>query len=109
MKVKRMIEELKKFNPEAEVLMHMYGGEPVLFVLARANDNNNVWLETDSDCDLGNELTERFEKLPTDKEGQINFYKDLFEIGITLDMIYKYMGATTGNRVKEFCKEYNLI
>ena len=48
-----MIEELKKFNPEAEVLMHMYGGEPVLFVLARANDNNNVWLETDSDCDLG--------------------------------------------------------
>lgn len=109
MKVKRMIEELKKFNPEADVQMHMYGGESVLFVLARANDNDTVWLETETDCDLGNELAERFEHLPSDEEGQIDFYKDLFEIGITLGVIYKYLGTDAGKHIEDFCTNHHLI
>lgn len=109
MKVKRMIEELKKFNPEAEVLTHMYGGEHVLFVLARANDNKTIWLETESDCDLGNEIAERFEQLPKDEKGQVDFYRDLFETGITLGMIYKYLGADAGKHVEDFCTDHDLI
>lgn len=109
--VRKMIETLQKMDANAEVKLHERFGEPVLFVVALKNDNNTVWLETESDNDMGSELEARFEyaaKIENNVD-ELDFYTELIETGINVDMVRKYMGDETANHMKEFCEEHGLL
>ena len=111
MKVKTLIKRLEKFNPEAEVKLNDYYGDTALFVNARVKDNNVVWIDGEHDFDLGNELSERYEYAANPENGvdELDFFMDLVEIGITVDMMRKYMGDEYAEHMKEFCEEHALI
>jgi len=95
-------------NPEADLRMHDRFGEPVLFVVALA-DKSTVWLEGEDDFDLGNELEERYKAAFEEQMDELDFYTELVEIGITEEIIRKYMGDEKAEIFKEFCEEHGLI
>lgn len=109
--VKKMIELLQTMDPNAEVKLHERFGELVLFVVALANNEDTVWLETESDNDLCSELEARFEYAAEieNNVNELDFYTDLIETGINVDMIRKYMGDETANHMQEFCEEHGLL
>lgn len=108
MTVKMMIEELQKMNPNAQVVMHDYFGEPAMFVLNSTKDENIVWIEAESDIDIGNELEAQFEHAADTQADELDFYMELLERGFTIDTIRKYMGNETADHMEEFCKEHGL-
>ena len=109
MKVKRLIERLKNFSPDAEVRLNGYGGESALFVNARANDDSIVWIDGPDDVDMAEEISSRFAYAPENFDTYSEFYEDLLETGITVDMVRKYMGDTYANVMEKYCKESGLI
>ena len=63
MKIKKMIESLEKFsklNPDANVKLHGKCGESALFILGTKNDNETIWIESESDVNMKEEISERF-------------------------------------------------
>lgn len=109
MKVKRLIERLGKFNPEAEVKLNDRYGETALFVNALANDDSVVWIDGEDDIDMGSELSTRWTESPNVFKTDLEFYKDLLETGITVDMVRKYMGDTTADMMQDVCKNNGLL
>lgn len=109
MKVKTLINYLEKFNPEAEVKLNDYDGDTALFVNARANDPNIVWLDGENDIDMSSEISARYEIALEEQMDELDFYMDLMEIGITVDMVRKYMDDEHADHMENFCKEHGLI
>lgn len=109
MKVKTMIQKLQKMNPEAEVRLNDYNGETALFINARIKDKNVVWIDGEDDIDLGEEISVRYERAIEDQLDELDFYMDLLEIGITVEMVRKYMDDEHADSMKEFCEEHGLI
>lgn len=109
MTVERLIKELQGFNPKAVVKMHHRDDEPVLFAVGIVGDDDRIWLESESDNDMGEEIGARFESAAEDWESELDFYMDLLEIGIDVDMVRKYMDDETADHMKAFCEEHGLI
>lgn len=109
MKVKTLIKRLQKMNPEAEVKLNDYGGETALFVNARVNDKNTVWLDGEDDINMGLEISARFERAIEEEWDELDFYMDMLEIGITVDMVRKYMDDEHANHMQRFCEEHGLM
>lgn len=109
MKVSKLVEILNKMNPNADVKLHTRYGESALFILALKNDDTTVWLETESDCDMGAELGERFKVASEEQLDELDFYSELVDTGITVDMVRKYMGNDTAKQMENFCFEHGLI
>lgn len=108
MTVEKLIKRLSKFSPKAQVRLNDRNGYPCLFVLATQGDNENVWLECENDCDLGNELFVRFQ-MCGESIGETDFYSELLEMGITIDTVRKYMGDERAVHMEIYCKEHGLI
>ena len=109
MKVKKLIEKLQKFNPEAEVRLNDYFGETALFVNARVDDDNVVWLDGELDIDMGEEIGARYKEAAEHWDSELDFYMDMLETGITVGMIRKYMDDEHADHMKEFCEEHGLL
>lgn len=109
MLVKTLIKELQKMNPEAEVRVGDYHGSVALFVLARLNDDKIVWIESEEDVDMETELEARYENAIEEQMDELDFYMDLLEIGITVDMVREYMDDEHADHMKKFCEEHGLI
>lgn len=109
MTVGKMINLLKTMNPKAEVKLHERFGEPVLFVVALQNDENTVWLETESDNDMAAEIEARFENASEKQLDELDFYMDMLETGIDVGMVRKYMGNEAADHMLGFCRNHGLI
>lgn len=109
MKVKTAISQLEKMNPEAELKLHERFGEPLLFVVGLANDNSLVWLETESDNDMASEIEERFKIAAEEQIDELDFYMEMLETGIDVDMVRKYVGDERAKHMEQFCREHGLI
>ena len=109
MTVERLIKELQKFNPKAVVKMHHRDDEPVLFVMGIVGDDERIWLESESDNDMGEEIGARFEVASEDWESELDFYMDLLETGIDVAMVRRHMDDETANHMEQFCKEHGLM
>lgn len=109
MKVNKLIERLTKMSPGADVKLHSIYGESALFVMARKNDDSTVWLEAESDCDMGAELGERFKVASENGLDELDFYSELLDMGITIDMVRKYVGSDEADHMYEFCYGHGLI
>lgn len=109
MTVERMIKNLEKMNPKAVVRMHNRDGEPVLFVMHDYGDGENVWFESESDNDMSEQIEGKFECAIEGQVDALEFYKDLLEIGIDVDMVRKHIGNQTADTMQKVCKEHGLI
>lgn len=107
--VSSLIDELSMVNPEAVVKLHSKTGEEVLFVVTFKRGPSVVWLETESDNDMGAEIGEWFENALENWNDELDFYMDLIDTGITVDMVRKYMDDETADHMKTFCEEHGLI
>lgn len=108
MKVKRMIEELLKCNPEAEVKLHGKWGNNALFVLSYVGDDKNIVIADKDDADLASELEARYERACKEQTDELDFYMDLFESGITLEDIRENLPEKY-EQGKKFCEEHGLV
>ena len=61
MTVGTLIEKLSKYNKDAIVCLHHKNGRPVLFTAALHKDEECVWLETEIDVDMREEISARLE------------------------------------------------
>ena len=109
MKVKTLIARLQKMNPEAEVKLNDYNGETALFVNARTNDDGVVWFDGEDDIDMCSEISSRFENAIEENWDELDFYMDMLETGITVDMVRKYMDDEHAVHMQHFCEEHGLM
>ena len=111
MKIKKMIETLEKFskfNPDANVKLHGKCGESALFILSAKNDNETVWIESESDTNMKEEISERF-KYIDECDNAIDYYADMLDLGITPTMVGKYIGKEYEMKMLIDCASYNLL
>lgn len=108
MKVSRMIKELQKYNPDAEVKLHNKEGNNALFVVAYLGDESRVIIEDGSDNDLRSELCARFEGASEHFNDELDFFMDLLETGFTLDDIKENLPEQY-EYSKTYMEEHGLI
>lgn len=107
-----LIDTLKKANPEQRIYLDSKYSEEALFVVSFISPekySNIICLETESDNDMGAELEDRFDNALEDYEDELDFYSDLLDMGITIEMVEKYLGKSQAEHMKVFCEEYGLI
>ena len=109
MTVKNLIEKLEKMNPDAIVHLGDRNGEVLLFVMALANDNENVWFEGEEENDMANEIQTRFDYAIEHGEDELYVYLEMLEQGIDIEMVRKYLGDEKANHMETFCIEHGLI
>lgn len=109
MRVKYLIEKLKDVDPNAVVRLHHKDGEPVLFVLELMNRADVVWLETESDNDMAEEIQARLNAAIEEGEDELDVYAAMLESGIDVDMVRRHLGDETADHMKMFCEEHGLI
>ena len=109
MKVKNMMKLLEQMNPEAIVRLHPQNGEEALFLLTSADDKNSVWIESESDLDMGEELGQAFDYAISEGIDELDFYRGLLETDITVEMVRKYLGNDEADSMAKFCEEHGLL
>lgn len=109
MKVETLIKKLEQMNPEAEVRVNDYNGDTALFVNAKCNDKNVVWIEGEHDIDLGEEISAQYEHAIEEQMDELDFYMGLLEIGISVDMVRDYISDERADAMEMFCNEHGLI
>lgn len=114
MKIEKLINDLQALQqiaPGAEVKMHHWDGNNLLFALTSTNlpqGKNVVWLEDATDNDMSAELDARFTDALENQMDELDFFMDLVETGITLEDIQKYLPAKY-NYAKSFMTDHGLI
>lgn len=107
MKVKRMIQKLQKYNPDAEVKLHGRDGNNALFVVAYSCDSETVVIEDKGDNDLQSELSARFADAAARQADELDFFMDLLETGFTLEDIRENLPERYAYS-RAFCEEHGL-
>ena len=111
MKIKKMIETLEKFskfNPDANVKLHGKCGESALFILSAKNDNETVWIESESDTSMKEEISEIF-KYIDECDNAIDYYADMLDLGITpKTKVTKVRTAPFGDPIELSVRGYSL-
>lgn len=110
MKVKTLIEKLKKMPQNATVKLHDRRlGEELLLVIAYENDDENVVLETESDVDMAEEISARFSYAIENGEDELDVYYDMLKQGITPEMVENYYSEDAATHMREFCESHGLL
>ena len=106
MKIKRLIETLSKFNPEATVVLNNENGEEVLFAFGSVT-GEKVCIGSESSEELTAELSTRFDRVPEASLPQL--YCSLLGEGITPDIVSRVLNEGAGEAMQAFCKEHGLM
>ena len=56
---------------------------------------------------IKNKVLEKYEN--ANEWNELDFYMDLLDDGIDVDMVRKYMGEDTADVMAEFCEEHGLV
>ena len=108
MRVKTLIEKLEKMDPEAVVRMHDKSGEPVMFVVS-AKKIPDVWLQTESDVDMADEIQARFDNANENGTDMLDVYAEMLDAGIDVHKVRKYLGDAAAEHMLKYCEEHRLI
>lgn len=108
MTVERLIKQLENYNPKAEVRLNDHKGDVALFALSLKDNDNVVWIEGKDDIDLGEEISARFQRASEIQMDELDFFMDLFDMGITLADIELYYPERY-EYSKRFMEEHGLI
>lgn len=98
---------LRHFDPESIVTDEK--GNPILFVNAAQGEPDSIWLQTEQDVDMKEELRARFEHAVEDQVDETEFYQELLNTGITPYVVRKYLGEKTANHINCYCKNHGLL
>ena len=109
MRKNTLIKNLQKFDGNPVIKLHDRNGETVLFTLACVNDGDTIWLESESDVDMANEIQTRFDDALESGIDELDVYMSMLESGIDTDMVRRYMGDEVADNMETFCKEHGLI
>ena len=109
MRVDTLIKKLQKMNPDAIVRLHHKDGDDVLFVMAQQNDHSVVWLETENDNDMGEEIQARFDAIDHGEIDEQAMYAEMLSLGITVDMVRKYTGNDNADRMDRVRKLSDML
>ena len=106
MKVKKLIEYLMKFDPEAVVRMNGKDGGELLAVVQLASDHSFVWLESEHDLDIEEEIKSRKDyAMEVDME-ECDYYNWMINDGYTPHMIRKHISDEEARFMEFKCREY---
>lgn len=93
MKVSKLIEELKKSDPNNEVILHSPMGETIVCVARYQSEayKSKVGLYVKSDINVKSELYARFHEASKYFDSELDFFLDLLDSGFTLDDIKEHL------------------
>jgi hypothetical protein len=106
MKVKKLIEYLMKFDPEAVVRMNDKDGGELLAVVQLANDHSFVWLESEHDMDIKEEYNARTDWATEVNMEECDYYNWMIDDGYTPHMIRKHISDEEARLMEFKCREY---
>ena len=109
MKVKKLIEELKKCDPNADVKMNSIMGESVIFCCSiKGNPGQSVWLEGKSDTDLKAQLKALITVTEEEEWDEFDYYSTLSDHGITVEDVTDCLGDAAGEAYKNFAATHGI-
>lgn len=106
--VKNLLEQISDVDDEERIYLNE-DGEELLYVLSITENDNIIWLETESDNDMGEELSAMFKSFAVDSIDELVAYSDMLDQGISVEMVRKYLGDEQADHMKEFCVEHGLL
>ena len=111
MTVRKMIEELQKCDPNARVVLNdIDSDEEVISVLSFINHRTDrVCLASEYDTEMTEELEAMLDHASKNNINETDFYLDLLERGIDVDMVRRYLGEEQAIHMEEYWKEHDLI
>lgn len=114
MKVKTLIDELRKCNPEARVYFGSHMGEGANEILAcfgfANNDGGNaVILGDETQFDVGEEIKSLYGYLDDNGYDETDGYELMIDLGFTPDVVEKYRGKDEADHMREYCEEHGLL
>lgn len=107
--VKELVEELKLHNPDADLKLHLLNGETALFIVCYNDDDENVWIESESDVDMSYQLESLFQDAVEEGMDELDVYMELLDTGVDVDMVRRNLGEEAADHMETFCKEHGLI
>lgn len=111
MKVKEMIRQLEKFDPEARVYTSSYMGEgtdEVLACIAYVH-NGDVIVQNENEFDVANEIKEILEWYSKHNYDEADAYREMIDRGYTPDLLDIYYDPEFKNHtMRTFCKEHGI-
>ena len=107
--VKQLISALEGIEDNERIYLGNTELEELLYVMSCTANKHLVWLEVESDNDMGEELSAMFEQLATYGEDELVAYSDMLDQGITVEMVREYLGDEQADHMKEFCMEHGLL
>ena len=63
----------------------------------------------ENDEDISKEIQSRFDNAIENDEDELDFYTEMLEIGMDVEIVRKYMGDDIAKHMEKFCKEHGLI
>lgn len=110
MTVRKMIEELQKCDPNARVVLNdIDSEEEVISVLSFVNHKTDrVCLASEYDTEMTEELEAMLDYASENNIDETEFYTDLLERGIDVDMVRRYLGEEQAVHMEEYCKEHGI-
>lgn len=103
MTVQLLLNMLNSMDDSSKVLLN--NGDECLFLLQEMGlgQDKIVWLEGESD-NLANELQERLCIAAADQMDEMDFYRDLMEMGVTPSMVGKALGEDKETVMQYYCE-----
>ncbi len=112
MKVKYLIELLQKEDPNADVCLHDFGCEDVMFVTSLLNDGGSVCIKGRYDVQLKDEIKSIYKHYREHYQGKFKdnramdfCHKHLKNHSITVDDVEEAMGIDSACEYKKYLEE----
>lgn len=111
MKVREMIKQLEKFDPEARVYTSSYmggGADEVLACIAYVH-NGDVIVQNENEFDVANEIDEMLRWYADNNYDEADAYQEMINRGYTPDLLDIYYNPEFENHtMRNFCKEHGI-
>lgn len=110
MKVKELINELQKHDPEARVYYSDWMGKGRNEILCAYSYKNNsdVILQDATQFDVHEELKEMLDYFCTENIDEVDAYTQMCDMGYTPDIVEEYYDEDVAKHMKEFCDEHGI-
>ncbi len=111
MKVKEIIKQLEKYDPEARVYTSSHDGKGIDEILTciRYVDSGDIILENEHEFDVSNEIDMMLAWYYMNGYDEIDTYQEMVDRGYTPDLVEKYNETEAETHVmRTFCKEHGI-
>lgn len=111
MKVKTLIEALKKYDPEARVCFGSFNGEgkdEILNCYCYTLHPEKVILKTADQFDVAEEIKELCNYFIETNTDEIDGYSEMIDIGYTPDVVEKYCGKEMADDMRNYCDTHGI-